>query len=123
MLNKKNVMVRLLSLCILCIGLILCRYVFFEIHGMKQWPELLFIVGLFFGVVSFLVKANLTPVFISLAYIVGFLVGLVFQTDGVDAGGARTNSLWIIWTLVFICFTVAGIVSELIVASRKELNR
>ncbi|MBS6518574.1 MAG: hypothetical protein KH353_10365 [Clostridium sp.] len=41
MLNKKTIMIHVLSLGALCIGFILCRYVFFDIHGMKQWPVIL----------------------------------------------------------------------------------
>lgn len=110
--DRKNVMLHLLSLCVLCLGFVLCRYVFFEMHGMKQWPELLFIVALVSLAVSFFAKAKTTPLLISLGYIVGFVVGVMFQTDGMDAGGAKTNSLWMIWALVFVCLIVIGMVRE-----------
>ena len=40
-------MIHLLSLSVLCIGFVLCRYVFFDIHGMKQWPVILFVIGIY----------------------------------------------------------------------------
>lgn len=120
MLNKKNVAIHLISICILCLAFVLTRYLFFEIHGMKQWPEMLFIVGVVVLTASFMGKAKSVPVFTALAYIIGFAAGVVFQTDGVDAGGTRTNNLWIIWTLVFICGMGLGIVIEFVVASRKK---
>ena len=56
MLNKKNIILHLLSLCVLCIGFVLCRYMFFDIHGMKAWPVDLFVVGIVFLVISFFLK-------------------------------------------------------------------
>lgn len=43
--NQKTVMIHLVSLCILCAGLMLCRYALFDIHGMKQLPWQLFVCG------------------------------------------------------------------------------
>ena len=120
MLNKKNVRNHLISLCILSLGFILTRYVFFGIHGMKQWPEILFIVGLIIWGISFVVKAKTVPICLALSHIIGFVAGVIFQTDGVDAGGARTNNLWIIWTLVYICGIGLSIVIEVVATARKK---
>ena len=108
MLSKKNILTHLLSVCVLCIGLVLCRYVFFEIG-----------VGMIFVAISFFLKGNVTPICTSFAYIVGFVVGVIFETDGIDASGATTNNLWIIWTVVFICCTVVGVISERIFSVKK----
>ena len=43
---RKNAALHLASLCVLCAGYLLCRYVFFAVHGMKQWPACLFLLGL-----------------------------------------------------------------------------
>ena len=45
MLLKRNVIIHLLSLGVLCIGFLLFRYVLFDIHGMKQFPLGLFVIG------------------------------------------------------------------------------
>ncbi|MGN0341749.1 MAG: hypothetical protein ACI4DO_03055 [Roseburia sp.] len=104
----------LISLGILGVGYVLTRYIFFDDHGMKQWPLVLFVCGIVIISVSFFAKAKQVPVITALSYIVGFVAGVVFQTDGVDAGGGRTNNLWIIWAVVFVCFTLASILTELI---------
>ena len=44
--TRKNAALYLASLCVLCAGYLLCRYVFFAVHGMKQWPACLFLLGL-----------------------------------------------------------------------------
>ena len=117
--NKKNFILHLISLGILCICYVLTRYVFFDLHGMKVWPLVLFVCGIVVIVVSFVAKANLVPIFTALSYITGFVVGAIFQTDGLDTGGGRTNNLWIIWTVVFLCFTLASILTELFAARKK----
>lgn len=120
---KKNNDLHLFSLCVLCIGFVLCRYMCFNIHGMKQLPVWLFVVGMVALAISFFLKGRVTPVCTAVAYIVGFIAGAVFQTDGTDAGGARTNNLWIIWVVVYVCLTLVGIISELFVCFAKKTSR
>ena len=123
MLNKKNVMIHLLALGLLCIGFVLCRYVFFDIHGMKQWPVILFGIGIIAMVISFILNGKIAPICIAFSYIAGFVVGIIFQTDGIDSGGARTNNLWIIWTEVFICLTLIGIIYDKFISTIKKKIR
>lgn len=116
--NKKNAIAHLVSLGILCAGFVLTRYIFFDFHGMKQLPLILLLCGIAVIGIAFLAKAKTVSAFTALAYIVAFAAGAIFQTDGVDAGGGRTNNLWIIWTVVFVCFIVAAVIME-IIATRK----
>ncbi|XCP85021.1 hypothetical protein ABXS75_18670 [Roseburia hominis] len=118
--NRKNLLVHLVSLLILCVGYVLTRYIFFGIHGMKQWPLVLFICGVVVIVISFICQANLVPVFTAVTYIIGFIAGVIFQTDGIDAGGGKTNNLWIIWTVVFACSVISASINELIAAWKKQ---
>ena len=120
---KKKIIIHLLSLCVLCIGFVLYRYVFFDIHGMKQWPGILFGIGIIALVISFFLDGKITPICIALSYIIGFIVGIIFQTDGIDPGGARTNNLWIIWTVVFICITLVGIIYDKFISTAKKKIR
>lgn len=123
MLSKKNTIIHLLSLCVLCIGFVLCRYVFFDIHGNRGLPACLFIIGLVCVVISFPFRGKVMPICTALAYIVGFIVGAIFQTDGVDAGGGATNNLWIIWAAVFVCLILASIAFEIFICSVKKSTK
>lgn len=123
MLNKKNIKMHLLSLFILCAGFVLCRYVFFDIHGMKQLPAALFGVGMVFLAISIFLRGKMAPIIITLAYLIGFVAGVVFETDGIDAGGGATNNLWIIWTTVFICFSVICIITESAYSTKKRISK
>ena len=73
-------------------------------------------------VISFILDGKTTPICIAFSYIAGFVVGIIFQTDGIDPGGARTNNLWIIWTVVFICLTLAGIIYDKFISTAKKEN-
>ena len=118
--TKKNLILHLISLGILCVGYVLTRYVFFDLHGMKEWPLVLFVCGIVVIGISLVAKGKQTPVFTALSYIAGFVSGAVFQTDGLGAGGGRTNNLWIIWTVVFVCFTLAAILTDLFAARKNR---
>ena len=111
--NKKNLILHLLSIMILCVGYVSTRYVFFDLHGMQGWPLVLFIYGLIIICISLIFKGRQTPIFTALAYSAGFATGVIFQTTGLDAGGGRTNNLWMIWTVVFVCFSLASILTDL----------
>ena len=90
---------------------------------MKQWPGILFGIVIIALVISFFLDGKITPICIALSYITGFIVGIIFQTDGIDPGGARTNNLWIIWTVVFICLTLVGIIYDKFISTAKKKIR
>lgn len=117
--NQKRIVTLLISAALLLTGFVLTRYVFFDLHGMKQWPLTLLVIGAIVAGISWMFKARLVPIVTVAAYSVSFLIGALLQTDSVDAGGMRTNNLWIIWTGVFLFLTVAGIVAELATRSQK----
>lgn len=60
--------------------------------------------------------------FAALSYSIGFLSGMIFQTDGVDAGGGRTNNFWLIWIVVYICGIIFAIASEWIAVVKKRTD-
>lgn len=113
-------MIHVLSLGALCIGFILCRYVFFDIHGMKQWPVILFGIGIIAIVISFILNGKISPVCTAFSYMAGFMVGIMFQSDGTDAGGTPANNLWIIWMAVFVCLILSGMIYDKFSGSSKR---
>lgn len=116
----KRTVTFLISAGLLCVGYVLTRYVFFDLHGMKQWPLTLFIIGAIISGISVVQKARLVPIVTGAAYSVSFLIGTLLQTDSVDPGGMHTNNLWIIWTGAFLFLTAAGIVAELAAGARNK---
>lgn len=112
----------LISFGILLLGFVLCRFVFFgRLHGMKEWPLDLLIAGVVVLGISLLVKKKYFPWFVSGGYYIGFLLGVIFHTEGVDPGGGRTDNLWQIWTIVFVVGILAGVIFEIVIKWRKLL--
>lgn len=98
----------------------LCRFSFFEMHGMKQWPNLLAILSIIIIVIATTLGSRIIPVATVVGYMGGFILAMIFNTDGVDPGGGRTNNAWIIWGTVFIFLIVTGIILDFISKQRHE---
>lgn len=96
-----------------------CQFFMFDMHGMKQLPTLLGIVTFVVLVLSLILKKYWISATTDLGYIGGFVTALLFNSDGVDAGGARTNNLWIIWTAILLACIVTGLVIEIAVNQKK----
>ena len=114
MLSRKNTTCHLTALGVLIAGFLLCRYVLFALHGMKQWPEVLFGAGVAVLLISLLAKGELLPWFVSATYPIGFAAGFLFQSNGSDPGGGSTNNFWLIWTIVFVVGLGIGMICEVL---------
>ena len=86
---------------LLAISYWLCRYVYFEMHGMKDWPNLLAILSVFILVIATIFGNRIISVATVIGYMGGFILAMIFNTDGVDPGGGKTNNGWIIWGAIF----------------------
>lgn len=111
--NKMSLISHVIALGILLVGFVLGRYVFFDVHGMKEFPTTLLILGLAMLVISVLTSKKILPYFISAGYIIGFVSGFLFQVTKMDANGVSVNNLWVIWAGVYVAFIIAGFICEL----------
>ncbi|MDF2523930.1 MAG: hypothetical protein K0R31_1571 [Clostridiales bacterium] len=98
----------------------LCRFSFFEMHGMKQWPNLLAILSIAIIVIATIFGNRIIPVATVVGYMGGFILAMIFNTDGVDPGVGRTNNAWIIWGTVFIFSILIGTILGFISKQRHE---
>ena len=113
--NKKMLFAHLISLGILLLGLVLCRYVFFNLHGMKEWPFDLLLFGLAALLLSLLARKQYAPWFTSTGYFLGFWIAFIFHTHGFDPAGGKTDNFWGIWMVAFFCCILAGFLFEVVV--------
>lgn len=111
----------LLSTIILFLEYLLIRYALFDLHKMKDWPTVLFIGCFVVLVICFFLKIKITSLIVSMSYIIGFVIGYLFQTNGFDTGGGGTNNLWLIWTITILIFIFLSMALELIF-SKKTVN-
>jgi len=121
--NKEVLLAHLISFGILLLGFVLCRYAFFGLHGMKEWPVDLLLVGIVAVLISLFAGKQYVPWFTAGGYIFGFLLGVLFHTEGTDPGGGKTDNLWIIWTVVFLGCILTGILCEIWMKWRKLLKK
>lgn len=96
------------------LGFIFCRYVFFDLHGMKQWPFYLFLFGLMITVIAAIFEARGVMLLTATGYIGGFALGILFGVDHADPSGGRSNNIWLIWTVSFLIIILVGIIWELL---------
>jgi len=109
---KKTVLWGLLSFAILAVSYVLCRFVFFDAHGMKQWPTVLAIAVVVVILLSLLIKSKATMIMSAVGYMVGYILGAMLCTSDVDPGGGAISNLWLIWTVVVIVSIVAGVIAD-----------
>lgn len=100
---------------------LLCRFAFFSLHGMKQWPNILAAIGLAILLIALFFKKRITAVATILGYLGGFALGILLQSSGLDQGGGATNNLWIIWTVAFLICTAIGVIADIVVAARRRI--
>lgn len=114
-----------MSIIILAISYVLCRFVFFNLdwHGMKSWPSVLAIVALLVIVVAIMGNKKYLPFIVDGGYLIGFFVGKIFNVNGVDPGGGTTSNLWEIWSIFFVSSIILGCLFEHLIRVRKKTEK
>lgn len=118
--RTSHLAVHLSAAAILLVDFLLCRYLFFDLHGMKDWPVFMLGLGIAVLVISFLMKGQHLPLISANGYLAGFVAGLVFHSNGFDPGGGRTNNMWLIWLLVWLAVVAIGIVAEVFFSQKRD---
>lgn len=111
---KSKVIWGVLASLAMLLSFIFCRYVFFDLHGMKQWPFYLFVFGLMITLIGAVFEARCVMLLTATGYIGGFALGILFGVDHADSGGGRSNNMWVIWTVSFLIIILVGIIWELL---------
>lgn len=106
------------SLGYLALAYRLISYNFFDLHGMKDWPIMLGIASTVIIIIVSIFARRIPAIATVLAYIGGFGLAMLLNSDDVDPGGARTNNAWIIWTLAYIIILLGGIVIDFVMDKR-----
>ena len=99
----------------LSVAFLLCRYTFFALHGMMQWPFVLFVFGLISIIFAAIFNARKVMVCTVMGYMLGFVFGTLFHWDSYHperGPGVYTNNNWALWTLFFFLLITLGIIWE-----------
>lgn len=88
----------------------LIRYPLFSLHGMKQWPLILFYAGaVVIAAAGLIFGKKILPLTTLAGYAAGFLAGYFFRSGGTPGH----SDLWIIWTGVYLGAMILGGLWEL----------
>jgi hypothetical protein len=96
------------------ISYLLFRFVFFNMHGMKEWPMDLAVLCIAIIMIATIFGNRKISIAIGIGYIGGFIIAMIFNTDGVDPGGGRTNNAWILWSGVLLVSLLIGFIASFI---------
>ena len=77
-------------------------------------------LGIAVLIISFLLKCQHLPLISANGYLVGFVAGLSFRTNGFDPGGGRTNNMWLIWLVVWLGVALIGVVADIFLGRKGE---
>ena len=115
--RMKSRLIGILSMIAVAGCYLVVRYPLFGLHGMKEFPLLLCVVGELLIFLTGLVRKNkVLPPIIALGYIIGFAAGTLFGYDY----GEGLNNLWIIWLWCFITIVLVGVVGNLFLQKRSQ---
>jgi len=110
----------------LLICYLICRDIFYELRGNKDWSLVMFVFGLAVIFISAFFGAKKVMVCTAAGYVVSFIAGIVFNSyhDVVVNGEVvSTNSTaWLIWTFTFLVLIFAGIVWEIVNKRMKRIR-
>lgn len=114
--GKKNFAVLCGNLALLGFFYWLCRYALFDLHGMKDWPNILAVCVLAALANSWAFRKRWFSLSAVLGYPCGFGIGLALNWDAVNSAGVRSNNLWLIWAGCLLGFLLMGAALELCMA-------
>lgn len=91
------------------------RYPLFSLHGMKDFPLYLCILGAVLIAISGIGKGNrILPMAAALGYILGFPAGKLFERNYSEG----LNSMWIIWLICFAAAILLGVIVNCLVGRK-----
>lgn len=120
--KKNNGKIHLLSLGILAAGFVIANLVKPTPSGFGSTGELMALFALLILGCSFLLGGKLVPLITSSGFLVSFFAALIFQKDGVDPAGARTNNFWYLWVFIFLGCFIVSLFFESVYANKKLHN-
>ncbi len=89
-----------------------------KIHGRSDAALIVGIFGVIALLISYAFRLKLLTLTATFGYSTTFILGVIFQTDGVDLGGGSTNSLWKIWLISYWMFLGLGFLVNIILKKK-----
>lgn len=109
---KKRLALTLSGAAILTAEWLLVRFPLLDLHGMKEWPWDLFVIGLIAVVIAGALGAKWAALGAVTGYLTGFFCGVIFNFPG---PAPDTTAGWAVWTFVFLAGILLGIAASVII--------
>ena len=121
--TRNHLWMVLISYSLLGIFYLLTRHLTFGLHGMKSWPDLMALIALILLSLAIGFKRRILTGFVLAGHIGGYVLAMLFQRDGIDPGGGRTNNAWLIWLISFLLVSGMGLAGEIVLRRKwKNIN-
>lgn len=99
---------------IIIVSYILVRFVFFNNHGMKEFPDTLALIAGALTALFILINRNVSAVASSIGYIVGYCIGINNHKTYIDIITGNNDNLWIIWLISYVIIIGIGLLIDII---------
>lgn len=109
--TRKRLLLTLCGLAVLAAEWLLVRFPLLGLHGMRDWPWILFVIGLIAVVVSGALGAKWTVLGTLVGYLGGFFCGLISNIPGPN----DTTQGWVVWACIFLAGILLGIAAPVII--------
>lgn len=101
---------------------LLIRFPLFGLHGMNDWPWLLFLADVIAVVIAGLLGAKWVVLGTLLGYLGGFFCGVIFDFP-IKGDPCNGTTGWVVWTCVFLAGIAVGAVAPAAIALISKKKR
>ena len=107
--NKKY-NISIIYLVIVLITYILTRFIFFNVHGMKEFPNTMILLSGALTCLFILSNNYVAATCSSLGNLLSFFIGMMFHKSYVDVITGNNDNFWLIWLVSYIIVVILGMV-------------
>lgn len=97
---------------IIIVSYITIRFVLFDKHGMKEFPDTLALVSGALSALFILCNKHVSSILSSFGYFVSFMIGLKYHKTYIDVITGNNDNLWLIWLISYAIIIGVGFIID-----------
>ena len=106
----KKLKISIFLFILIIINYILTRFIYFNVHGMKDFPNTMSLLSAALTCLFILSENNISAICSTIGNTIGFFIGLMFYSVKVDYITGNTSNLWLIWGISYFIVVILGMV-------------
>lgn len=91
---------------------IITRFLYIDSHNMKDFSEIMALLSCAITCILILENKLFSASVAVYGNLIGFIIGLLFNTSYLDMNGSNMNNMWLIWLISYIIVVLLGMVIE-----------